>query len=81
MGGLIIGTGFINFLLRNNIDNSTINTVLLANIATYVLGLFADVWGMSDGALTAVKIVPVEITHLFVGIGSLIYFLQLKETK
>jgi hypothetical protein len=43
------------------------------------LGLSADVWGIADAALTIGKMAPVEFTHLFVGIGSLLYYLRLKK--
>lgn len=77
LGGLIIGSGTINFLLRKQTNTAALKSLLLANIVTHVLGLSADVWGVLDGALTTTKVAPVEITHLFVGIGSLIYFLKL----
>jgi hypothetical protein len=81
MGGLIIGSGAINYFLRNQ-NNTDINkSLLLTNIITHLLGLSADIWGILDGALTISKMVPVEITHIFVGIGSLIYFLQLNDIR
>lgn len=79
MGGLIIGSGAINFLVRNNNNVDTLRAVLWTNIITHAFGLGADVWGISDAALTINKMLPVEITHLFVGIGSLIYLIRLKE--
>ena len=76
MGGLIIGSGAINYFLRNQ-NNTGIKGLLFTNIITHLLGLSADIWGIFDGALTLSKMAPVGITHLFVGIGSLIYLLQL----
>lgn len=78
MGGLIIGSGAINFLLRNQNDIAALKGLLLTNIITHLLGISADIWGVLDGALTTSKIAPVELTHLFVGIGSLICLLRLK---
>lgn len=53
-----------------------------ANIVTHLLGITADIWSVFDGALTTVRIFPVEIAHLFVGLGSSIYLLGLiKSTK
>ncbi|MBA3649274.1 MAG: hypothetical protein H0W62_12120 [Chitinophagales bacterium] len=46
---------------------------------THALGLSADLWGVVDGALTISNMALVEITHLFVGIGSLIYYAGLKK--
>jgi hypothetical protein len=78
MGGLIIGSGAVIFLLRNNKDTGTLKVLLITNIITHLLGLSADIWGVADGVLTTSKIVPVEMTHLFVGIGSFICLLKLK---
>ncbi len=79
MGGLIIGSGAINFFLRDQTNISVLKGLLLTNIITHLLGIFADIWGVLDGALTTGKIAPVEITHLFIGIGSLLYLLRLKD--
>ena len=70
LGGLIIGSGTVNLLLRNQTDISALRGLLIANIVTHLLGILADVWGVSGGVLTTAKIAPVEITHLFIGIGS-----------
>ncbi len=80
MGGLIIGSGAINYFLRNQNNAGIITSLLFTNIITHLLGLSADIWGIVDGALTIKKMAPVEITHLFVGIGSLIYLLRINDT-
>ena len=77
LGGLIIGSGAINYFLHNQDNAIVVKGLLLANIITHLLGLLADIWGVADGALSLIKFAPVEITHLFVGIGSLIYLLKL----
>lgn len=81
MGGLIIGSGTINFLVRNFTDIPTLKAVLLTNIITHLLGLTADIWGILDGVLTVSNMLPVELTHIFVGAGSLIYLLRLKKAS
>lgn len=81
LGGLIIGSGAINFFLRNQKDTEVIRGLLLTNIITHFLGISADVWGVVDSALTLSKIAPVQITHLFIGIGSLIYLLRLNTVS
>ncbi len=78
LGGLIIGSAAINYFLHNEVDTKVIKVLLLTNIITHFLGLSADVWGAYDGALNIVKFAPVEITHLFVLFGSVIYLLRLK---
>ncbi|MEO5592724.1 MAG: hypothetical protein ABIR15_03945 [Chitinophagaceae bacterium] len=81
MGGLIIGSGAINYFLRSQNNTAIIKGLLLTNIITHLLGLSADIWGIVDGALTIRKMAPVEITHLFAGIGSLIYLLRLNKIE
>ncbi len=78
MGGLIIGSGAINYFLRNQNGTEVLKGLLLTNMITHLLGLSADIWGVADGVLTISKMAPVEITHLFVGIGSLLYYLKLE---
>ena len=73
MGGLIIGTGTMNLLFRNSMNGVTVRALLLTNIITHLFGLSADIWGIADNALTFTKMVPVEITHIFIGMGSLLY--------
>ena len=80
MGGLIIGSGTMNLFLRDSENSHSLKALLLANIITHTFGLLANVWGLADGAITICKIAPFEI-NLFVGIGSLIYLLQLKREK
>ena len=79
MGGLIIGFASINFMLRNCNDNDVLKHLLLANIITHAFGLTADVWGFADGAVTLAKMAPVEITHLVIGVGSLVYLVRRKQ--
>jgi hypothetical protein len=80
MGGLIIGSGTINLFLRDSENNHSLKALLLANIITHTFGLLANIWGLADGAITICKIAPFEI-NLFVGIGSVIYLLQLRREK
>ena len=77
LGGLIIGSAVINFHLRNQHDAQVMGSLLLADIVTHVLGLSADIWGVLDNALTLQSMIPVELTHLFVAAGSLIYLIRL----
>lgn len=76
MGGLIIGLSFINYLLRKEQGTAVLKALLLTNILTHLLGLAADVWGAVDGAVSLHAMAPVEITHLFIGIGSCIYYFR-----
>ena len=79
IGGLIIGSGTINFLMKDITDIKSMRALLLTNIITHLFGISADILGLFDGALTFPKIIPVQVTHLFVGIGSLVYLSKLKH--
>ncbi len=79
MGGLIIGTATMNFLARTLRDSAALRAILITNIATHAFGLAADIWGIMDGALSVLKMAPVEATHLLVGIGSCIYLARLRN--
>lgn len=81
MGGLIIGSGAINYFLCNQDNSNAVKGLLLSNFITHVLGLSADIWGEADATLIISKMAPVEATHLFEGIGSLIYFVKLNPTS
>lgn len=81
MGGLIIGFGTFNFFVRNFNDANILRVILLTNIITHTLGLLADVLGVLQGALLTSNMAPVEFTHLFIGIGSLIYLLRIKRNS
>ncbi len=81
MGGLILGSGMINFLLRQHREPQTLRALFLANIVTHAFGIGADFWGMHDGALQLINILPVQIVHLFIGTGSLVYLLNIDETE
>ena len=81
MGGPIIGTGAMNFLFRKMTDTVAVKALLLTNVIIHLFGLGADIWGIDDGILTIIKMAPVESTHLFVGMGLLLYFLKLKSSK
>lgn len=79
MGGLILGSGLINLMLRNSIDTHTLKALLWTNIIINVLGTIADLRGLSDGVLTLSRIAPVQITHVFMGVGSAICLVGLKK--
>ncbi|MFC0518233.1 hypothetical protein ACFFGT_28725 [Mucilaginibacter angelicae] len=73
MGGLIIGFGTISFLSRNFTDPAIVRAVLITSVITNALGLLVDILGVINGTLLLTKMAPVEITHIFIGGGSLIY--------
>jgi hypothetical protein len=81
MGGLIIGSGAINYFLRHQLQPDIVKSLLITNIVTHLLGLSADIWGIAEGVLNIAKMAPVEIIHLFVASGSIIYLLRLSNNQ
>jgi hypothetical protein len=79
MGALIIGTGMMNNLIYKSTNFELLKVVLITNIISHLLGISVDFLGVYQGVLSAIKFAPVEVTHLFVGIGSAIYLIMLKK--
>jgi hypothetical protein len=81
LGGLIIGFGMVNFLLRRHPDAEVITVILWTDIGTNLLGLAADCWGVSAGALDLAKMASVELTHLFIMTGSALCLMTLARAR
>jgi hypothetical protein len=79
MGALIISTGIMNNLVFKSTNFELLKVVLIANIFTHLLSISVDFLGVYQGIISAVKFAPVEVTHLFIGIGSAIYLMMLKK--
>ena len=79
MGGLIIGTGLMNMLGYRSNEFQLVQLILITNIVIQLLGISVDILGVYHGVLSAVRFAPVELTHLFVGIGSGIYLMLLEK--
>ncbi len=73
-GIMIFGSALIFYLIRNHADNPTFKVVLLVNFITHILGLLPDILSVKDGLLEFMKILPGQLLHLFIAIGSLIYY-------
>ncbi len=80
LGGMILASGCMNFLVRHHEDNITLKAVLLTNVITHLLSMIADMWGVADGVLEFSKAAPGQIAHLFVLICSMIYLVRMKGT-
>ncbi|KAF2508764.1 hypothetical protein EYY60_16725 [Flavobacterium zhairuonense] len=81
LAGLIIGSGVLNFLVKNEHDSAVLKKVLIANMVGHFFGITADIWGLLNGVLSFSGIAPVELVHLFVGLGSFIYYRKIKIEK
>jgi xanthosine utilization system XapX-like protein len=81
LGGLIIGSATMNWLAGTMRDMSARRAVLIVNLVTHFFGLAADAWGIAARTLSVLKMAPVELTHLFIAIGSCIYLLKGNRPK
>lgn len=79
MGGMITAAAVLNFLVRHHPDSTTLAAVLIFNIVFHAFGLLADLIGLSQGIIMLNKIIGGQVAHLFVGIGSLIYLMKIKN--
>ena len=80
LGAMILAMGIMNFLVRNHPASQTLKMVLLTNIISHGLTMIADIYGIASGTLQFSKLVVGQGTHLFIGIGSLIYLLKMEKT-
>jgi len=71
-----VGSGAMNFVGYRSKNNEPLTVILVANIITHILGLVVDFYGVFNGIHSIIKFAPVEVTHLFIGIGSMLYLLQ-----
>lgn len=81
LAGLIIGSGVLNFLVKDEHDSVVLKKVLIANMISHFFGITADIYGLFNGVLSVAGIAPVELVHLFVGIGSFIYYKKIQIEK
>ena len=80
LGGMILGSALLNFMVRKHSDSPTLKAVLATNLIMHALVMAVDIGGVSSGVLQFSKIAVGQLNHLFVGIGSLIYLVRMKQT-
>ncbi len=78
LGSAILSSGLLNFLVRNDANSNTLKAVLIFNIVFHGIGMCVDLSGVSSGVLEFGKIVPGLISHLFIGIGSIVYVMRIR---
>jgi hypothetical protein len=78
LGGLIVAAGILNLLVRNSVDSKALRGVFMFNVAFHGISMIIDVLGVSQGILAIDKIIPGQVVHLFIGVGSLIYWSKIK---
>jgi hypothetical protein len=77
---MILGSGLLNLLVRKQAASETLKAVLLANVAMHGLSMIADVSAGAAGVVQFSKIIPGQVAHLFIGIGSLVYLMKMEKT-
>jgi hypothetical protein len=78
LGGLILATGVLNFLVRNDADSKTLKAILIFNIVFHALSMLNDFAGVYQDVIGFDKIIGGLIAHLFIGIGSAVYLSKMK---
>jgi|GEM_PF-520388 len=80
-GSMILSFGVLNFIVRNHADSATLKAVLIFNVSVHLLTMIFDLYGGYSEIFEFTKIIPNQIIHLFIGIGSLMYLLKIKATS
>ena len=68
LGAALLAVALMNFMVRDHPASPTLIAILWMNVAVHVLGLIADVWSTSLGALTWMGILPGTAVHAVLGI-------------
>jgi hypothetical protein len=76
MGEAILAMGALNFLVRHDEDSRTLRSVLVLNALYHLLGLGNDFYSVAQKTIGLVDTLPGIVTHLFIGVGSVIYMLK-----
>jgi uncharacterized membrane protein len=81
LGGMVLCSGILNFLVRNQKDSQALKAILIFNVAFHTLSMLNDLYGVNLGILAFDKLIPGIVAHLFIGTGSLLYLLKIKPTE
>ena len=81
MGLIILCSGVLNFLVRNDSDSMALKAIFIFNIAYHVIMIPIVFIGVSQGVFTIDKSFGGLAAHLFVGIGSLFYLMKIKTSN
>jgi hypothetical protein len=81
LGGLLLCSGVLNFLVRNEGDSKALKAIFIFNIVFHAISMTNVFIGVSQGILMFNKVIPGQVAHLFIGIGSIIYMLKIKTSN
>jgi hypothetical protein len=71
LGAALLAVALMNFLVRDHPVSPTLLAILWMNAAVHILGLIADVWSTSLGALTWTSILLGSAIHVVLGAWAL----------
>ena len=81
LGLIILCSGVLNFLVRNNdSDSMALKAIFVFNIAYHVTMIPIVLFAVSQDIFTIDKSVGGLAAHFFIGIGSLYYLLKIKTS-
>jgi len=80
IGVLILCSGLLNFLVRNNGDSMSLKAILIFNATYHVAMIPIVLLGVSQEVFMFDKSIGGLVAHLFIGIGSLIYLMKIKTS-
>ena len=81
LGVMIVCSGILNFIVRNDSGTSTLKAVLIFTAAFHALSLLIDFVGIGQGVLKTGNLIPGIVVHSFVAVGSVFYLLKIKTSE
>ena len=73
-----LGSGVLNYFVRNDKDSNTLKGVLIFNIAYHLIMVPLNLSGVFQGTFPIGQAIAPLVIHIFVGFGSLIYLMKIK---
>lgn len=80
LGVMVVCSGILNFIVRNDSDSSTLRAILIFAGAFHALSLLIDFIGIGQGVLKTGNMIPGIIIHTLVAVGSVFYLLKIKTS-
>jgi hypothetical protein len=79
LGGMILSMGVLYFLVRHENESLLLKKILFYSAVAHILGLAVTLYGMAAVILPADKLIPNLAVHLFMGVGSILYWNRMKN--
>jgi len=81
MGLLVLASGILNFLVRNDSDSMALKAIFIFNIVYHVTMIPIVLIGVSQEVFAIDKSFGGLAAHLSIGVGSLFYLLKIKTSS